>query len=237
MIKYTWSDRKGFSILDAEGEVTINGHENGKGFHIVDGFRDIPARNGYIHEIDNVGYLPVNMAHYIVVWEPTDKIEFSTIPFYRSEKTSTSPTQTYDIIENELEVSGIRWQSIPEAKAKVWYHSQYLGGGRYKYHDALYWNMGTIGWLEMDIPVLPVGKYKLCCEKLNNGSVGGKATGLIDTFDLRAGAAEINFANGSTYATWETFNFPREETHTIRFNVASAAGDFGVDRFEFIPVD
>ncbi|MBQ7194852.1 MAG: fasciclin domain-containing protein [Bacteroidales bacterium] len=237
MIKHTFSERKGFSILDAEGVVTINGHEAGKGFHIMDDRRDIPARNGYIHEIDAPGFLPDFMAHYIVVWEPTDKIEFAIIPFYREVKTSTSATQKYDIIENELKVPGIRWESIPEAKAKVWYHSQYLGGGRFKNHDALYWNMGTIGWLEMDVPVMPTGKYTICAEKLNDSSLGGKGPGMWDAEDLRDGAAEINFANGSAYATWRTVTISREETHIIRFIVGSSGADFGIDRFEFIPVD
>jgi len=235
MIYYTMSKRKGLSVLDADGMITINPESEGESFHINDAKRDIPANNGYVHEIDNLGLLPERMSHYVVLWEPTDKKEFHIIPFYRMAKVSGDETTTYSLVDNELEVEGIRWEAIPETKAKVWYTNEYANNGRYLNSDALHWNLGTIGWLEMDVPVLPLGKYQVWCEKYNKGADGGKGYTMFD--DQYINDNEVNFATGAEYAVWKTFNLLKEETHLVRFTVGSSAGVFGVDKFVFVPVE
>lgn len=235
MIYYTRSKRKGLSILDSDGMITFNPESEGESFHINDAKRDIPANNGYVHEIDNLGLLPERMSHYVVMWEPTDKKEFQIIPFYRTAKASGDEAATYSLVDNELKVEGIRWESIPDTKAKVWYSNEFAANGRYLNSDALHWNLGTIGWLEMDVPVLPLGKYQVCCEKYNTNTDGGKGYTWFD--DQYINDNEVNFATGANYATWKTFTLTKEETHLVRFTVGSAAGVFGVDRFVFVPVE
>lgn len=234
MIYYNLSDLKGLSVLDADGMITINPESEGESFHLNDARRDVPSVNGYLHEIDNLGVLPQTMSHYVVVYEPTDKLEFRSISFYREEKNSKSVTQTYSLIDNELTVPGIRWESVPDTKAKVWYTNEYANG-RYSNYDALHWNLGTIGWIEFDIPVIPMGKYTVQCEKYNTTADGCKCSAKWD--DLALSDNEINFATGANYATWKTFNLAKEEHHTITFTVASVSGVGGVDRFVFIPVE
>jgi|GEM_PF-2378412 hypothetical protein len=238
MILHNRSGVRGYSILDSQGVITFNPQAGDDCFHISDQRRDIPANNGYIHDIDNLGVIPDRMEHYVYVWDPADKIEFSVIPFYRSEKTVSDSAEEYEIISNGLEVPGIRYESVPATKAQIWYHSERPAAVEYSYNDAIYWNMGTIGWIEFDIPVLPVGKYRLEGVKSNNSSNGGKSYIYLDgeTASLNPDS-EINFVNGVYTPTWTTRTMLREETHTLRFTVGSTAGVCGLDRLTFVPVD
>ncbi len=234
MTLYGCSTIKGFSVLDAGSAIEFNPQAGEESFRIVESRRDIPAKNGYIHEIDNLGVLPEFMAHYVVEWEPTDRIEFQVVPFYRSEKGEGSEAQQYSLIDNDLEVPGIRWESVPETKAKVWYHSEYVDGGRYLYSDALYWDMGDIGWLEVDIPVLPVGTYSFTIEKSNDADNGGKCNILWDDVSM---GNDRNFVNGDALGLWGERTLTSEETHTVRFTVSATAGVCGFDRIIFVPVE
>ena len=234
MTIYSCSGIKGISVLDTGSSIDFNPQAGAESFRIVEARRDIPAKNGYVHEIDNLGVLPETMAHYVVVWEPTDKVEFQAVPFYRSEKGEGDGAQKYSLIENGLDVPGIRWEAIPETKAEVWYHSEYVGNGRYLYSDALYWNMGDIGWLEVDIPVLPAGTYTFTIEKSNDADYGGKCNILWD--DVAMGN-DRNFVNGDNVGSWGNRTLLSEETHTVRFTVGSTGGICGFDRITFVPVE
>ena len=234
MTIYSCSGIKGISVLDTGSSIDFNPQAGAESFRIVEARRDIPAKNGYVHEIDNLGVLPETMAHYVVVWEPTDKVEFQAVPFYRSEKGEGDGAQKYSLIENGLDVPGIRWEAIPETKAEVWYHSEYVGNGRYLYSDALYWNMGDIGWLEVDIPVLPAGTYTSTIEKSNDADYGGKCNILWD--DVAMGN-DRNFVNGDNVGSWGNRTLLSEETHTVRFTVGSTGGICGFDRITFVPVE
>lgn len=234
MTIYSCSEVKGISVLDTGGAIEFNPQAGDESFRIVEDRRDIPAKNGYVHEIDNLGVLPQAMAPYVVVWEPTDKFEFQAVPFYRSEKSAGSEVQRYSLVENGLQVPGIRWESIPETKADVWYHSEYVDTGRYLYSDALYWNMGEIGWLEVDIPVLPAATYSFTIEKSNDADYGGKCNVLWD--DVAMGN-DRNFVNGDALGTWGNRTLTSEETHTVRFTVGSTGGICGFDRIIFVPVE
>ncbi len=238
MTVYNRSSIRGYSVLDTLGTIIFNPQSGEKSFRISSTRKDIPAKNGYIHEIDNLGLIPQQMAHYIVEWEPTDRIEFSAIPFYRSSKIAGESAEEYELISSGLEIPGIRYESVPESKAQIWYHSEYLGNGRYLYNDALYWNMGNIGWIEFDIPVLPVGKYRLEAEKSNNATNGGKSFIYWDGDEASlAGNSEINFVNGVTHPEWTTRSIAREEAHTVKFVVGSTGGICGIDRLVFVPVE
>lgn len=234
MIYYSISERKGFSILDSNGKITFNPDSENESFHISDSRRDIPARNGYLHEIDNLGILPITMSHFVVVYEPTDKFEYNGIPFYRADMSSSSSVNRYYLNESKIEFPGVKWEAIPESKAKVWYHSENIE--RFQNHDALYWDLGTIGWIEIDIPVLPLGKYRIEAEKYNVASNGGKYSCLFDNQRI-SDAETINFATGADHATWKTFTLGTEEKHTIRFSVADQSGTCGIDRFVFTPIE
>ena len=238
MIVTNRSGIRGYSVLDTLGVITFNPQAKEDAFHISDTRRDIPANNGYIHEIDNLGTLPEAMAHYVLEWEPTEHIAFSAIPFYRSEKTSSDSAEEFELISGGLSVPGIRYESVPATKAQIWYHSEHLDAVDYKYNDALYWNMGSIGWIEFDTPVLPAGKYRLDAVKSKNSSNGGKSFVYWDGDEASlAGNSEINFVGGVYEATWTTRTLLREEAHTVRFTVGSTGGVCGIDRFRFTPID
>ena len=174
------------------------------------------------------------MAHYVVVWEPTDKVEFQAIPFYRAEKSEGSEEQKFDLIQNDLSIPGIRWESIPSTSAQVWYYSAYVDNGRYLNNDALYWDMGDIGWLEVDIPVLPAGTYTFTIEKSNDADYGGKCNILWDDVSM---GSDRNFVNGDKVGSWGNRTLTSEEAHTVRFTVGSVGGTCGFDRIVFVPVE
>ncbi len=231
MIIYTCSSLKGLCVLDQGGDVWFNPQE--ENFRILSSHRDIPARNGYIHEVDNIMALPSEMARYVVEWEPTDKFEFTAIPCYRIAKDGDDPADRFFIEQSE--VPGIRWESIPETKAQVWYHSENIGDGRYLYNDALYWDLGDIGWIELDIPVLPAGTWQLRAHKSNHDN-GGRATAQWSGRNANEGNT-INFVSGADYANWNNQTFTGEQTHTIKFTVTEHGGWMGIDRFVFLPID
>ena len=234
MTIYSCSEIKGISVLDTGSAIDFNPQAGEESFRIVDGRRDIPAKNGYVHEIDNLGLLPETMAHYVVVWEPTDKVEFQAIPFYRAEKSEGSEVQKFDLIQNDLSIPGIRWESIPSTSAQVWYYSAYVDNGRYLNNDALYWDMGDIGWLEVDIPVLPAGTYTFTIEKSNDADYGGKCNILWDDVSM---GSDRNFVNGDKVGSWGNRTLTSEEAHTVRFTVGSVGGTCGFDRIVFVPVE
>ena len=68
MTIYSCSEIKGISVLDTGSSIDFNPQAGAESFRIVEARRDIPAKNGYVHEIDNLGVLPETMAHYVVVW-------------------------------------------------------------------------------------------------------------------------------------------------------------------------
>lgn len=234
MILHNRSGVRGYSILDSQGIITFNPQAGEDCFHISDQRRDIPANNGYIHDIDNLGIIPDRMEHYVYEWDAADRIEFSAIPFFRAEKSSSDAMEQYEILANGLEVPGIRYESIPATAAKIWYRSECLAENdfKYSYNDAIFWNMGNIGWIEFDIPMLPIGKYRLEGRKSKNGS--GNYT---VNFDGEKAGNDVNFGGGVYRPVWNTITMSREETHTLRFTVGSAAGVCGLDGVIFIPVD
>lgn len=229
MILYTLSSRKGLSILDSANVVWLNPHE--ECFNIMEGHRDIPAQNGYLHEVNGLMVLPSRMAHYTVVWEPTEAPEFRRIPFYRSQKTTSAAPEKYEL-DPEEPIANIHWYSVPRTAGKVWYNSQNIED-RFWNHDALFWSLGSIGSMELTLPVLPMGKYRMYCIKINDNANGGKFHVYWDTEQMMSDA---NFKNADARATWGGVrNLLAEERHVLRFVCGSLAGWGGIDRLIFLP--
>lgn len=233
MILYTASERRGLSILDSVNTIWFNPQEPAKRFNIIEGRRDIPTKNGYIHEINNLGEVPAAMAHYYVIWELTSDKAYRKIPFYRSEKSTGATAETYVLEKGEI--PGLSWSATPANKGRVWYHSENVGD-RYWNDDALYWDLGVSGELVLTTPVLPKGKYLLKSEKLNDNTTGGKYNMSLDRVtNLHT---DVNFKGGATFATHGSAQtFGSEETHVIRYTTGSLQGYGGVDRIVFEPVN
>ncbi len=226
----------------------IDGHPE-YSFRIDEVRKDLPAQNGYIHEIDGLMKPPYGlMPPYTVIFEPTDMIDFRTIPFYRSEKIAESVPERLDIGElvTEGKFRGIRWNTL--GTGSIYYNNilpEAVSECKYDYfnYDMLCWQMDN-GWIELDIPMIPAKQYYLYCYKENAGAgTGGKCNVFID------GVAETNserdFAGTETKAPYFKENdwasgtavvtFSSESPHTVRFTVGSIGGVYQLDRLVFYP--
>lgn len=221
------------SVVDSVNRIWLNPH-TGHPVNIIDSRRDIPANNGYVHEINGLMPIPEFIARHVVVWETTDSPEFRIIPFYRSEKSTGDLAETFEIKAGS--VQGIRWESIPSSAAKVYYQSQNIDNGRFLYNDALVADLGKSGWIELSLPVLPRGKYNIYGVKSTSAG-GGKFTVWIDnqTTALANGAIR-DFGGGAAQPLFGDYNFTREETHTVRFKMVEP-GFWMLDRLIFVPVE
>lgn len=233
---YPYAPVTAISIVDSANQILLNPH-TGNPVHIIDSRRDIPANNGYIHEVDGLMPIPDFMARNTVVWEPTGRPEFKIIPFYRSENATSARADTFGIKPGMI--PGIRWESIPAKAAKVYYQSQNVDDGRFLYNDALVAELGKIGWIELDFPILPKGKYNIKAVK-SKSKGGGKYTLSLDVPQApgsTTGSGEKDFGGGNATPDFGTYDFTSEEVHSIRFTVGSTVGFWMIDRFIFTPVN
>ena len=245
MTLYTMSTRKGLSVKD-EGEIIFNPQDIP--FTINTNRKDIPGNNGYVHEITgSIMTIPERMAKFAVEIEFTDKIEFSAIDFYQSEKTEGSSADEWDIYPGDI--PGISWVAIPMSEARVWYSNQYMaaslaggssggaglpiGENRYKNYDALYWDLGATGSITFDLPVTPMGQnYRMYVNKSNNPYVGGKYAVRWGVWDM---GNDRNFMGGHETAEWGVQKPTLEETRKLTLRLSQAPGEAGIDRIVLMP--
>ncbi len=186
------------------------------------------AKNGIIHEVDNLMPVYTPPARY-VVYEPTLSREFTSLPMYGQTGGSfTSPNFA------EGSIPGIRWETIPAGAGRVWYEIRNTTIFVSLLHsDIIGFNMGTVGWIEMDLPMMVKGKYSISMT-YHQGS--GRGT-YQPFFDGQKAGDPVNFSGGFSKVTKVigTIDFPVNSTHTLRFVVVNA-GQVDFDHIAFEPI-
>lgn len=152
----TLANNEMIMVEDVENEVVINRDSTLKQYiHLVDSVYNKQAINGIYHEIDHL--MPV-----FVPKLSTVKIEFSDknyYPEYASISFYRSGGGTYNL--DTVNFPYVRWYTLPEGVGSVQYHRRTGWGIALDYTDVVQVNLGSIGWVEFDLPTIVRGKYKV----------------------------------------------------------------------------
>lgn len=217
-----------FSISDVKGKLYLNkDKEDLQTARFCEERTDMQARNGFVHEVDRI----------MKVWSPepstvlfefSDYAEFRAVPFFRVYKPGVNNQKQYFTREDAPQE--IRWMTIPDGNAQLWYENRQTWTSL-RYNDAVGIDVGAVGWIEFDLPIVVRGKYKvsLSCNKYN-----GRGT-FQPIFDgVRLGGI-INFNGAAGVYELGKVDFKVTSTHVIRFSVVKT-GYAEIDYILFEPI-
>ena len=223
-------------VEDVSNEVVINRDSTLNQFvHIVDTVYNKQAINGIYHEIDHL--MPV-----FVPKLSTVKIEFSDknyFPEYAAISFYRSGGGTYDL--DTVNFPYVRWYTIPEGVGKVQYHRRTGWGIKLDYTDVVQVNLGSIGWVEFDLPTIVKGKYRV---SLNYHYAKDRGSYQF-SFDPKNGdsgkniGAPVDFKStgySGKLSTLGIINFTETSGHTLRATVVRS-GLMELDYILFEPVN
>lgn len=221
----TYADKEFITVSDINSEIYINPDDEIQIIH-----ENIPANNGYLHEIDNIMTIsdPIQFGF---VWEPTDWDEFRSIPFY---KNGGWPIERHYFTEP---TDHIRWKSIPSGMIEPYYETKFIQNGNWLNNDGFYADfLVPVGWIEFDTPQLMRGKYRIEMKKWNYWNWGAKFQMYID--GEKFGPVIPMHGGDSWDADLGVYEFEESGEHVFRFRLVATDGTamFAVDHFKFTPV-
>jgi len=183
-----------FSTNSVSGSYYINYEKStGTGISLIEGGTDIPAKNGIIHELDH--YMPViSPDPMTIVWDLCEYDDVAAVVnAYGAENDLGDCYQQYQSTEYKIsltgdEVTSYTWQANSSSSISDWGQLGYLltkansGStvntyGAYK-NDMLIVNLGYMGSVSMQSPVILEGKYQVvlyyaCAGSLSDFINGG----------------------------------------------------------------
>lgn len=222
----TLAENELFSVSDIAGVVYLNkDNEDKYTTRFREGFTDMQARNGFVHEVDRVMevYSP---APSVVLFEFSEYAEFKAIPFYRD----YSKGRQIQEFSRETAPKEIRWMTIPDGNVYLAYETRNTWTST-RNRDAIDIGVGAVGWIEFDLPVIVKGKYKV---SLGKGNYGTRGTFQPILDGVRLGGA-LNFSGGNgDKVEMGKVSLKTTSKHTIRFSVVKE-GNGEVDYILFEP--
>lgn len=229
----TFVPREFISVSQKGEEIFINATGN-EVVQFINGKYDIPANNGYIHQISGLMEIS-DPIRFPFSWEPTEWDEFRTIEFYRKPRVKNDGPEMVVWLK-EKEAPHFRWRTIPYREEVLAYVSSDIDWDRFSNDDFLSVSLGEVGWVEFDTPTLMRGKYKIELIKWSWWTNKGKFQMYID--DIKFGP-EINTTGGTGGSiNLGVFRFEDSGAHVFRFNVVGSGDNvLRIDRFIFTPVD
>lgn len=232
----TMADNELIMIEDMNGRLVINRDVlHNQATYLVDSVYNRQAINGIYHEVDHI--MPIFSPPLSTVKvELSDKNyypEYASIPSYRT------GTLTYNLEPEKFPY--VRWQTIPEGNGVVQYSRRNGWGIALDYFDMIQVNLGSIGWVEFDLPAIVKGKYRVT---INYHFAPTRGTYQF-SFDPKNGdsgkniGAPVDF-HSTGYSAKKTVlgvvNFTENSTHVIRATVVKA-GLMELDYVLFEPVN
>ncbi len=171
----TLASKQVISTHDFSGMYYVNYNSDAAdGIELVDGMTDIAAKNGVLHEVDN--YMPLfSPDPMTVIWDPCDYDDVASfVNAYGADNDlgdifQTAQGSEYWITFNDEEVTSYTWKAYSTAASypslgylvtKTYDDGATNSYGAYK-HDMLVVNLGYLGNVSMQTPVLLKGKYKV----------------------------------------------------------------------------
>ena len=227
---------KGISIEDQLGGLVFNPHVSSisQDFRIESDLRDIPASNGYIHGIDNIMLKPDEMAFFPVEIELTDEVQFRGISFYRDYIAEGTSPRTETLHNGDIPT--ISW-TVNSSSVEVYYINTWMEDDFYLNQDAIYFNMGAVGYIDFQLPPLPMTgndhRLRIYAVKLRDPIYGGNYAVTVN----REWLGNRGFKNADAWEGWSDIRMGTEGTSFIRLSVGTLQGLGGIDRLTFMPFD
>lgn len=222
-------------------------------------YLNVMAKNGYLHEVD--GYLPVwEPEPSAVTWDLADYTEVRNIVPSTDYKPSnpTSAENRYSVnsakcYEFEVGASG----SVNDQYSAITYVTCKSSHKKANNLDRLAFNLGYLGWVQMETPTLIRGKYRVELDIvyltnqsfmriISEGSNGSLIKVSVDGENeiKRTPYATITSSSANVYSTvlYEEIDFETTSSHLMKFLVmdpaASTHKDFSLqfDCIRFIPI-
>lgn len=227
---------KGISIEDQLGGLVFNPHVSSisQSFMINPDLRDTPAANGYIQGIDNIMLKPEKMAYFPVEFEPTDEVQFRGISFYRDYVAEGASPKT-EVLYND-DIPTISW-TVNSSAVEVYYINTWMADDLFLNQDAIYFNMGSVGYIDFDIPPLPITgnnqRLRPYAVKLRDEILGGNYAITVN----RQSLGNRGFKTAAAWEQWGELRLGTESPAFIRLSVGTLQGLGGIDRITFMPFD
>lgn len=214
-----------------QNEIFLNPLGDDVDLQIIKGKYNIQGCNGFIHEISGLMAISEPI-RYRFEWEPTEWPEFKQFEHYRESRLKNDGKTTYAYFEEETE--HIRWNTIPYKKEAVGYLNEDVDYDQFKYDDGLMANLGKVGWVEFDTPILMRGEYNISMVKYSWFECKGDFQMYID--GLKFGN-KFACSGGDMHLDMGDYTFTKSEPHVFRFNVVGQDGMLRLDRFIFTPIN
>lgn len=155
----------------------------------------IEARNGYIHQIDGKMPITTDLKSFPFIWDFCDNSEIAS--YVNANGTGGQKYRTADVDEHQTDISSLAYFNYKEGYrssvadfSPVIYHTSWnkwiYGWSDALYNDQLILNMGYLGSIEIETPMILPGTYKLTLQfgyatsqqfmvEASNGSNGGSS--------------------------------------------------------------
>lgn len=196
------------------------------------------CKNGVIHSVSTI--LPVETPTPTQVkFELTDYSDLTTLPKYRAAQGDYS--YLYMLSSG---IACYNWMSVPSSKAGVGYYLASKSGNAIMNSavnkDFLYLDLGTYGWVQMNLPAIIPGKYKvslLYYSKLN-ATKAGKVTVIIDGAQIGAITTIGDSSTADKYSTTvvsSSLTFSTLGTHTLKLFTGDSNALY-LDCIQFDPI-
>lgn len=218
----TYAPNELISIEDYKQELLIN-RTSTSAIRMTD--YNLSAKNGVIHKVDNIMEIS-SPAPSKVDFDVTSGAEFKALDIYGLK------TGQYSASMEEGSVSYIRWKTTPEGVGSVGYNvrnnfTQFIN------NDVLTVNLGSVGWIEIDLPTIAKGKYKVSI-KHHKGPTRGTYQPFLDGSKL--GGPVVFQSSGFSYPVTSlgSVTFDKNASHVLRFVVVNP-GLMELDRVTFEP--
>lgn len=186
---------------------------------------NIAAKNGVIHQVDDIMEVS-SPAPSKVDFDVTSGAEFKALDIYGL------ITGQYSATMEEGSISYIRWKTTPEGVGSVGYNvrnnfTQFIN------RDVLTVNLGSVGWIEIDLPTIAKGKYRVSI-KHHKGPTRGTYQPFLDGSKL--GGPVVFQSSGFSYpeTTLGSVTFDKNASHVLKFVVVNP-GLMEIDRITFEP--
>ena len=201
---------------------------------------NINCKNGIVHEINSILEITLPEAA-TIIWEFTDYAELASLFSYYRVTSTSSITTGY--IKSE-DVTCYKWNSVPDYKMDncVAYYMAASDNIRKaaRNGDYLMLSLGMSGWIEMEIPTIMRGKYKMT---INYYSPGSTTKGGLLSFFLDGDNIKSLFVNGDGSAAvfkknveLATIEFTESTSHTLRILAGDDSTTY-IDCITFTPVN
>lgn len=249
------------TLIQGMDSVTINAQ--GQSAKFVSDNSNVLAKNGYVHEIDN--YLPVwNPDQSLVLWDLADYTEIKNLvpsdqyqPKEKPSKANRTRVSTASCFTYEMGASG----SKNVAYSDIDYLTPTLDTPNN--HDCIVFNLGYMGYAQMNTPTIIKGKYRVEIDivynttqsfmrKQTDGNGGLMRFSFDDNEDMTTYASpytkivsdrSIVPAGVYTSTVYDEIVFEETASHTMKFVVldpaASTNAGFSIqiDCIRFIPIE